>query len=211
MSATAQEPDRYIKDGKWLESQTLVIIYPTYAVKHQRMEALLADQQEESQNYKRAQKIMAYEKEFSDSLLVALQQAFSEYYTATPYLFMSDTHHIQWRRDMNQMHVITPQGEAKILDVTNGLSHIFLKKEVGSHSTGTGSHQWIFRSEDGTGFHPKFPTVIVESTVGWRMLDFIESFFGKKPSTSVDALRTDLNPFAKRLNKKMSLFKKRYS
>lgn len=211
MSAAAQESDRYIKDGKWLESQTLVIIYPTYAVKHQRMEALIADQQEESQNYKRAQKIMAYEKEFSDSLLVALQAAFSEYYAATPYLFMADTHHIQWRQDMKQMQVITPQGEAKILDVTNGLSHIFLKKEVAPQSTGTGSHQWIFRSEDGSGFHPKFPTVIAESTVGWRMLDFIESFFGKKPSTSVDALLTDLIPLARRLDKKISLFRKRYS
>jgi hypothetical protein len=183
-STMAQHLRDGISESTWLKSQTLVIVFPTFTVKHERINKALASEPQASRARVRADKQIARERSFSDSLMHALHLAFAEHYTFGPWMMMADTAFHRWRKENGPVEVRSAALAPSLLELDPGSDLLFLRRGLSDRQSGSNMAHWKFISVNRSQLHPRFPISIAEGSVTGRFVDFIRAFLGIKDKYS---------------------------
>lgn len=160
-----------------LQTSTLVVIYPTFKIKHERIRAAVASSPEDSRARRRAEEKIALEEAYRDTLLLALRQSFQEQYRITEVAFLADTSYRQWRRDSLPVRLIFPDGQLGSDRVLAKGSTLFLLRGSGDRQTGTGMEMWNLQTADQRVPPARFPVSFPDGSIGMRLLEFAEGMF----------------------------------
>lgn len=201
---------RLISERAWADQWkqcTLLVVYPTYAVKHERIKASLEKTSSSSSAIKRAEKQMSIDLLNKDTFLIALQNSFRDYYTQGPYSFIPDTTYYRWLQHKDQPSILHPNV------TTNSLSQrlVILRHGDTESQTGTGISMWQLLTADGSVPPSKFPTTFRDASLGMRFMEFFESLFRFTPKPlRLRNVQPDTDFLAKQLNKKWGNYLERW-
>lgn len=196
-----------VTESRWLKSQSLVVVFPTFTVKHERMAKALAREPEGSRNRVRAERQMARDVSFSDSLRIALHIAFEEHYSFGPWMMMADTTWQRWRRENGEVEVWQSEMQPSRRMLDNSGQLLFMRRGLSDRQTGSNMAQWKFLPGDQRELHPRFPSAIPEGSIGVRLVEFTRAFLGIKDKyTNVPELLKLTSYVAKKTNREFERF-----
>ncbi len=195
---------------KWSSSfpkRTLVVVVPTFTVKHQRIQSTVQALSPEAKRRKEAERVMKRDRSYRDTLMVAMAASFQEHYTLGAVRFMPDTSYTRWQKGLSPLTWIDPQGHMASVTNLNNEEVIFLKKKKTSRDTGTGVEAWMAFAPDRQALPRKFQDQFREGSLGTRFIRFIEAFFTftSHPDT-VEEQRVVTDYLAKQVNQKWASY-----
>ncbi len=170
-------------DREWAERLpvcTLAVVYPTFAVRHERMAKALEAPATRDADRRRAERIMANDLALRDTLLVALSTSLRAHYGIGPAVLVADTTARRWQREGG----ILPGLDSLLRPVslqTDPGRILLLRYTDTDRTTGTGISVWEATLADGSTLPERFPTAFREGSAGLRLLEFAESFLIVSP------------------------------
>lgn len=155
-------------------------MYPTFAVRHERLAKALEAPGTRDADRRRAEAIVAYDLAFRDTLLAALSASLRAHYAIGPAVLVADTSARRWQRQVGALEgldsllrpVSLPADPSRV---------ILLRYTETDRATGTGISVWKATLADGSALPDRFPTAFREASTGLRLLEFVESFFRVSP------------------------------
>ncbi len=190
---------------------TLVVIYPTFAVKHERIQASLDKGNASANNRRRAEKQMLVDRAYSDTFLLAMQQSFQAKYTLGSYAFVPDTAYYRWSKNKQSTRLLQNTASPHP-PLTDSLDRLIILRHVDTENqTGTGISVWKASLGDGNVIPEKFPTSFRDGSLGMRFVAFLESFFRFSPKVlSMRDVKPDADYLASQLDSKWTKFLERW-
>ena len=200
---TAPTPEEQLAWVTTLPKRTLLVVYPTFTVKHQRIHASVANLDSTAKGHIRAKKVIHRDLVYRDSLLLALGQSFKEHYSFSPVFLLPDTSYFQWKKGGEGLTIVDLEGQVVAYRLWRKDEILILHKVKSSRDTETGLEQWVVFSSEETGFPKKFPSQFREGSLGTRFIRFLEAFvsMSSHPDT-VEEIRAVTDYLAKQINKK---------
>lgn len=188
-----------------LSTRTLLVIYPTYTIKHQRIRSAVRNLDTQAKGRQQAEQTMSRDRAYRDTLILALANSFKEKYTFGPVLLMPDTSYTQWRKGKREIQLID-------LDLNPIARHswedkdvLLLHKKKTSRDTGTGMEIWVAEAPDLTALPRKFPYQFKEGSIGTRFVRFFEAFFSfSHHPDRLEELRVVTDYLARQVDRKWS-------
>ncbi|MCF8238925.1 MAG: hypothetical protein K9I85_12255 [Saprospiraceae bacterium] len=188
-------------------TRTLVLILPTYAVKHQRILASVQALPPDASSRKQAERIMQRDRAYRDTLVEAMQASFKEFYQIGKVRFMADTTYTRWQKGLSPLTWTDTQGQTTSITGLEKDEVIFLKKKRTSRETGTGVEVWMAIATDRQTLPSRFPDQFREGSLGTRFVRFMEAFFtfSSYPDT-LEEQRVVTDYLADHINRKWSTY-----
>lgn len=198
-SASAQpaRPDR-----SWAErlpGSTLAVVYPTFAVRHERMAKALASPGTRDADRRRAERLVEQDLAFRDTLLLTLANSLRSFYSVSPVVLVADTTARRWQREGGILNAMDTLLRPVALQADPSRV-ILLRQTDTDRATGTGIEVWQATLADGSALPERFPTSFREASAGLRLLEFVESFFRFSPR---HATTRDLRPQTDHLSRQL--------
>lgn len=196
--------------GSWaasLPKRTLVIVVPTFTVKHQRIQSSVQNHAPEARGRLQAERIMQRDRSYRDTLLLALSASFQEHYQFGKVRLMPDTSYARWQKGLSPLTWIDLEGKTATLSGIVNNEVIFLKKKKTSRETGTGVEVWMASTPDRQDLPGKFPDQFREGSLGTRFIRFLEAFltFTTSPDT-LEEQRVITDYLARQVDRKWSAY-----
>jgi len=162
-----------------LDRSDLVLVYPTYTVKHQRIRSALQDLPADGSARRRGDRQIALEEAARDTLLTALSLSFQAHYRLGAVYFMADTTYFRhWQEGRHEVPLLGPDLRplaARTLDSTHVL---LLRQRTTDRETGTGITVWALETGDQSAWPPRFPDAFSDGgNLGNRFLNFFQTMF----------------------------------
>lgn len=156
------------------------MVYPTFAVRHERMAKALEAPGTRDADRRRAERIIAYDLAFRDTLLTALSTSLRSRYDIGAAILVADTTARRWQRQGGTLQGLDSLLRPLSLEADPSRV-ILLRYTETDRATGTGISVWKASLADGSALPPRFPTAFREASTGLRLLEFVESFFRLSP------------------------------
>jgi hypothetical protein len=187
------------------------VIYPTFAVKHERIQASLDKTNTSASTRRRAEKQMLVDRAYSDTFLLAMQQSFQAKYTLGSYVFVPDTAYYRWSKNKQTTQLLQTTSSPQP-SLTDSLDKLIILRHVDTENqTGTGISVWKASLANGNTIPEKFPTSFRDGSLGMRFVEFLESFFRFSPKVlSMRDVKPDADYLASQLDSKWTRFLERW-
>jgi len=195
-----------------LDRSVLVLVYPSYAVKHQRIRSALQDLPADGAARRRGERQIALEEAGRDTLLAALSLSFQAYYSLGEVLFMADTTYIRhWQKGQYAVPLLEPDLRPRAARTLDPVQVLILRQRDTDRDTGTGITVWALETGDQSAWPPRFPDTFSNSgNLGHRFLGFFQAMF--RSSLRPDRLgeiRPTTDYLAKQVQKKWGRYLER--
>lgn len=195
-----------------MEQSVLFLVYPTHAVRHERIALALQDLPEDSPSRRRAARQIQAEAASRDTLLIALSQSFREHYRLHPVYLMADTTYQRyWKQGMHFLCVLSAESLDPSVQAWDPQRVLLLRQRAGDRETGTGITLWTLETGDGSAFPSRFPDSFSDSgNLGNRFLQFVQAIFrgGHRPDRLGEVLPST-NHLARQIQKKWGRYLKK--
>lgn len=188
-----------------IPKRTLLVVYPTFTVKHQRIRSSIRNLTPEAKGWKQAEKIITRDRAYRDTLIHALASSFSEHYTFSKALLMPDTSYAQWQKGLREISFLDLQMNPVTAQTWADSDVLIVRKKKTNRETGTGMEIWSIETPDREKLPRKFPDQFREGTIGTRFIRFFEAFFNfsSNPDT-LQEQRVVTDYLARQLDRKLS-------
>lgn len=175
-----------------VERSVLVLVYPSHAVRKERVTQALADLPADSPARRRATRQLEGDEASRDTLLVALSQSFQTHYRLHKVFFMADTtYHRHWKQGHREVPVLVAESLETTVQAWEPTRVLILRQRAGDRDTGTGITQWTLETGDGGAYPDKFPDTFPDGgNLGNRFLQFFHAMFrgGNRPDRLSEVL-----------------------
>lgn len=164
-----------------MKDATLLIVYPTYSVKHQRMREVMATEPDNASLQSRGQAQIIRECTERDTLIVALAQSFADLFHILPVRLVPDTAWVMWRNGAEAIPMLDTDLNFHLSPV-EPTRMIWLRNSASDVAAYTGQSRWRAAFADGTTLHPYARHSFSEMSILRRGTAFISSFFSSGKS-----------------------------
>lgn len=190
-----------------IPKRTLLVVYPTFSVKHQRIRSSVRNLTPEAKGWKQAEQIMRRDRAHRDTLIRALSASFIAEYTFGSTLLMPDTSYIHWQKGQRNISLLDLQLQPVAAQTWADTDVLIVRKRKSNRDTGTGMEIWFVEAPDRVALPKKFPDEVREASIGSRFVRFFEAFFtfSDNPDT-VQEQRVVTDYLARQLNRKLSKY-----
>lgn len=192
-----------------MKDATLMIVYPTYSVKHQRMREIMDADPDNASLQSRVQAQIKRECAERDTLIVALAQSFAERFPILPVRLVPDTAWVMWRNGADAIPTLDTELNFHLSPVEPARM-IWLRNFASETASHTGQSRWRAVFADNTSLHPYARQSFSEMSILRSGSRFISSFFSSGKSIMTLAERKgETDYLAAKINQHWThLFKK---
>lgn len=164
-----------------MKDATLMIIYPTYSVKHQRIREVMDADPDNASLQTRGNAQINRECAERDTLIVALAQSFAERVSILPVRLVPDTAWVMWRNGADAIPALDTDLNFHLLPIEPARM-IWLRNSSSETASHTGQSRWRAAFADGTSLHPYARQSFSEMSIFRSGYRFISSFFSSGKS-----------------------------